>query len=619
MNSVIGIIKYVIGQVFVIALDGSQRLLAVGDRIYSGEEIVTGDNGAVSITLPDGRSLDLGRDSRWSEVAGATSQKTEDAADDVAALQAAIEQGADPTQVLEATAAGNDSAGEAGDGGGGHTPVVLDLTAEIVDPTIGYDTAGLAANTTATREESGSTVTTLTAAGSDTVDSTPPSLTVVINDDGTVTFTFTKSPVGFDASDITVENGTLSSLSQDPDDPTRWTAVLTPSSNFEGEVRVTVPDGSYTDDTGLSGIGGSDSIVVDTLPPTASITIDTIAGDDIVNADEAGQTISVTGQVGDDVKAGDAVSVKVGSEIYQTTVNADGKTWSVNVPGSVLAANTDISATVTTRDDAGNETTADTSRSYIVDTSAPAASISIDIIASDDIVNADEAGQTISVTGQVNDDVKAGDAVTVTVGNEIYQTTVNADGKSWSVSVPGSVLAANTDISATVTTRDDAGNETSADTTRSYTVDTDAPTASITIDTIAGDDIVNADEAGQTISVTGQVGDDVKAGDAVTVTVGSETYQTTVNTDGKTWSVNVPGSVLAANSDISATVTTRDDAGNETSADATRSYTVDTSAPAASISIDTIAGDDIINADEAGQTISVTGQVDGDVKANDAV
>ncbi|PWC09831.1 hypothetical protein B4923_18235, partial [Brenneria roseae subsp. americana] len=162
MNSVIGIIKYVIGQVFVIALDGSQRLLVAGDRIYSGEEIVTGDNGAVSITLPDGRSLDLGRDSRWSEVAGVTSQKTEEAADDVAALQAAIEQGADPTQVLEATAAGNDSAGEAGDGGGGHTAVVLDLTGQIVDVTVGYPTAGIGFATDGVEEFDGADTQSLT-------------------------------------------------------------------------------------------------------------------------------------------------------------------------------------------------------------------------------------------------------------------------------------------------------------------------------------------------------------------------------------------------------------------------------------------------------------------------
>ncbi|MBE5223773.1 Ig-like domain-containing protein, partial [Pectobacterium sp. A113-S21-F16] len=89
--------------------------------------------------------------------------------------------------------------------------------------------------------------------------------------------------------------------------------------------------------------------------------------------------------------------VKVGTETYQTTVNADGKTWSVNVPGSVLSANGDISASVTTRDTAGNVTTANTSHAYGVDTVAPMASITIDNVTSDNIINATESGQTIAV------------------------------------------------------------------------------------------------------------------------------------------------------------------------------------------------------------------------------
>ncbi|WP_240431452.1 retention module-containing protein [Pectobacterium parmentieri] len=139
----IGVIKFVIGQVFIVALDGSQRLLVAGDRVYSGEEVVTGANGAVSITLPDGKTLDLGRDSRWSDVSSASSQTNADTANDIAAIQDAIAQGADPTQVLEAAAAGNDNTGEAGDGGGNHTAVVLDLTGQIVDPIIGYPTEGI--------------------------------------------------------------------------------------------------------------------------------------------------------------------------------------------------------------------------------------------------------------------------------------------------------------------------------------------------------------------------------------------------------------------------------------------------------------------------------------------
>ncbi|MCA5921957.1 Ig-like domain-containing protein, partial [Pectobacterium brasiliense] len=358
---------------------------------------------------------------------------------------------------------------------------------------------------------------------------------------------------------------------------------------------------------------------VDTVAPVASISIDNVTSDNVINATESGQTISVTGQVGNEVKAGDAVTVKVGTETYQTTVNTDGKTWSVNVPGSVLAANGDISATVTTRDAAGNATTANTSHAYGVDTVAPVASISIDNVTSDNVINATESGQTIAVTGQVGNEVKAGDAVTVKVGTETYQTTVNTDGKTWSVNVPGAVLAANGDVSASVTTRDTAGNITTANTSHAYGVDTVAPVASIAIDNVTSDNVINASESGQTIAVTGQVGNEVKAGDTVTIKVGAETYQTTVNTDGKTWSVNVPGAVLAANSDVSATVTTRDTAGNVTTANTSHAYDVDTVAPTASITIDNVTSDNVINASESGQTIAVTGQVGNEVKAGDAV
>ncbi|WP_233965656.1 Ig-like domain-containing protein, partial [Pectobacterium versatile] len=58
-----------------------------------------------------------------------------------------------------------------------------------------------------------------------------------------------------------------------------------------------------------------------------------------------------------------------------------------------------------------------------------------------------------------------------------------------------------------------------------YGVDTVAPTASISIDNVTSDNVINASESGQTIAVTGQVGNEVKAGDAITVKVGTETYQ----------------------------------------------------------------------------------------------
>ncbi|MBG6248631.1 MULTISPECIES: Ig-like domain-containing protein [Symbiopectobacterium] len=150
-----------------------------------------------------------------------------------------LAQGADPTQVLEAPAAGNTDIGEAGDGGDSHVSaadMVFSLTGQVVEATAGYDTQGLAFAATSTDDLTGADAVTLAAATSSetTPDTTPPALTIVINPDGSMTFTFTKPPVGFDASDVSVSNGTLTNLVQDPTDPTSWTGTLTPKPILKG-------------------------------------------------------------------------------------------------------------------------------------------------------------------------------------------------------------------------------------------------------------------------------------------------------------------------------------------------------------------------------------------------
>ncbi|HCC13004.1 MAG TPA: hypothetical protein DEQ39_19305, partial [Atlantibacter hermannii] len=144
MSGAVGLVKAVIGQVFVVSTDGTQRLLIEGDRIFEGEQVLTGAAGAVTLSLADGKTLDLGRDTVW-DANGITLPSASDQAD-VAALQQAIADGMDPTQTLDPTAAGPQAgatgAGTPG-GGGAHTHVVLDLTGEILDPSAGYPTTGL--------------------------------------------------------------------------------------------------------------------------------------------------------------------------------------------------------------------------------------------------------------------------------------------------------------------------------------------------------------------------------------------------------------------------------------------------------------------------------------------
>ncbi|WP_133698629.1 Ig-like domain-containing protein, partial [Chromohalobacter marismortui] len=304
---------------------------------------------------------------------------------------------------------------------------------------------------------------------------------------------------------------------------------------------------------------------------SATISIDPVTDDNTVNDTEAGQTIAITGSVTGDAAAGDTVTLTIGDQSYEGTVGDD-LTYSIDVAGEVLAANDTMAANVTGTDEAGNAFSADTAREYAVDTTAQAG-ITIDPVTDDNTVNDTEAGQTIAITGSVTGDAAAGDTVTLTIGDQSYAGTVGDD-LTYSIDVAGEVLAAHDTVSAEVTGTDEAGNAFSADTTRDYSVDTDA-SATITIDPVTDDNTVNDTEAGQTIAITGSVTGDAAAGDTVTLTIGDQSYEGTVGDD-LTYSIDVAGEVLAANDTMAANVTGTDEAGNAFSADTAREYAVDT-------------------------------------------
>ncbi|WP_437883338.1 retention module-containing protein [Pseudomonas sp. LRF_L74] len=146
MSSVIAVVKSVIGQVVAVSPEGSRRVLVEGDRIYQGDQVETGAAGMITLQLSDGRLVDLGRDTHWNTAAVAQPEGTEQAAQapSTAELQKAIAAGLDPTQAFEAPAAGGDATGGTGAAGGSRSFVMLDATAERVDPQIGYATQGLA-------------------------------------------------------------------------------------------------------------------------------------------------------------------------------------------------------------------------------------------------------------------------------------------------------------------------------------------------------------------------------------------------------------------------------------------------------------------------------------------
>lgn len=171
------------------------------------------------------------------------------------------------------------------------------------------------------------------------------------------------------------------------------------------------------------------------------------------------------------------------------------------------------------------------SHPFTVDLTAVA--ISISTVASDDVINAAEKGTNLTLSGSTSG-IESGQTVTVTFGGKTYTASVAANG-SWSVNVPAADLAILPDGAANVQASVSSASGNSASATHAYSVDASAPT--LTINTIASDDILNATEAGSPLIISGT--STAETGQTVTVTLNGATYSGNVQADGS-WSVSVP-------------------------------------------------------------------------------
>ncbi|MER1969188.1 Ig-like domain-containing protein, partial [Castellaniella sp. GW247-6E4] len=355
---------------------------------------------------------------------------------------------------------------------------------------------------------------------------------------------------------------------------------------------------------------------VDTAAPELTVSVDSITSDNVVNAAESGTSVNVTGTVVGEFNEGDVVTLTVGGTSLTGAVGADG-TWTIAVPGSDLAGSSSLDVSVTTTDAAGNSTTTTATHSYGVDTAAPELTVSVDPVTSDNVINAAESGTSVDVTGKVTGEFNEGDVVSLTVGSTSHTGAVGADG-SWTIAVAGSDLAAADSLGVSVTTTDAAGNSTTSTATHAYGVDTTAPELAVSVDPITADNVINAAESDVSVGVTGTVTGEFNEGDVVTLTVNGAEYSGTV-AQGGTWAITVAGSDLAASSSLGVSVTTSDAAGNSTTATTSHGYSVDTTAPELTVSVDPVTSDNVINAAESGASVNVTGAMTGEFNEGDVV
>ncbi|EPF1232682.1 Ig-like domain-containing protein [Enterobacter ludwigii] len=371
-----------------------------------------------------------------------------------------------------------------------------------------------------------------------------------------------------------------------------WTATV-PSADLaglkDGDASVQV---SVTNVNGNSASAGREYSVDATAP---AVTIDTVAGDNVINASEASAGVAITGTT--TAEAGQTVTVTLGNKQYTAQVQAGG-TWSVNVPGADLTAMADNGYTVqvSVSDAAGNPGSAD--KAITLDTTPPV--ISFNAVAVDDVINSVEHAQAQIVGGSATG-ANVGDRLVITVGSHQYTTTVDASG-NWSVGVPASVISSLADGTATLsaTITDSAGNSS----TKTHDVVVNTASVALTVNTIAGDDVINAAEAGSSLVINGSSAQ-FASGTQVTVTLNGKSYTATIQSDGS-WTTTVPAADVGALTDgghYPVSVAAQDSAGN--SASATHSISVDTTAPV--IGVNTLSGDDVLNAAEAQQPLTVHG------------
>ncbi|AOP86854.1 type 1 secretion target domain-containng protein [Enterobacter kobei] len=371
-----------------------------------------------------------------------------------------------------------------------------------------------------------------------------------------------------------------------------WTATV-PSADLaglkDGDASVQV---SVTNVNGNSASAGREYSVDATAP---AVTIDTVAGDNVINASEASAGVAISGTT--TAEAGQTVTVTLGGKSYTAQVQQGG-IWSVNVPGTDLSALADNGYTVqvSVSDAAGNPGSA--GKAITLDTTPP--TVSVNVVAGDDVINSVEHGQAQIVSGTATG-ANVGDKVVITLGSNQYTTTVDASG-NWSVGVPASVISALSDgtvtLSATIT--DSAGNSS----TQTHDVVVNTASVALTVNTLSGDDVINAAEAGNALVINGSSAQ-FASGTQVTVTLNGKTYTATIQSDG-TWTTTVPAADVGALADgarYQVSVSAQDSAGN--SASATHDISVDTTAPV--VSIATLSGDDVLNAAEAQQPLTVHG------------
>jgi hypothetical protein len=408
-----------------------------------------------------------------------------------------------------------------------------------------------------------------------TIDTLAPTVAITLSDTAlvagetsTVTFTFSEAPTGFDASDITAGNGTISALAVTAD-PKIYTATFTPAANIEDPTNLITVGTGYTDTAGNPGsTGNSANYTIDTLAPTVAITLSDTA---LI----AGETSTVTFTFSEAPTGFDASDITAeNGTISALAVTADPKVYTATfTPTSNVEDPTNL-ITVGTgyTDTAGNPGTTGNSANYTIDTLSP--TISINPVATDDIINTVEASTPVAISGATTG-IKDGQTLTVKLHGNTYTTTIT--GNAWTLNVPVADIA-NFGSSELITASisDLAGNPV-VQATKTITVDTAPPV--VTVNSLLTKD--------GTPQLTGGVDDPTAI---VQVGVDGKIYKAVNNGDGNWTLADNTITSLLADGTYNITAIATDTAGNSGTDGTSNELTIDSTSPV--ITVNTLTTND---------------------------
>ncbi|MBS0125602.1 Ig-like domain-containing protein [Thetidibacter halocola] len=369
-----------------------------------------------------------------------------------------------------------------------------------------------------------------------------------------------------------------------------WSAAFIPAEIPAGE-RILPVTAIATDRAGNSATT-TGTLDVDTLVTNFTQTGQPGGVDGVLNAAEAAQGLTLTGTT----EIGSTVAVTFGGVTRAATVAADG-TWSVTyAAGELPSGERTVTMSATARDAAGNTETL--TQEVRIDTDAGLLTISANPVEGDDVVNAAEAADGVTLLGTST----PGQWVDVTMNGVTLTVQTDATG-TWRAPYQAFQVAPGTytaQISASIT--DSAGNTLVR--TDSVRVDTEVVNFGISPDPVTADNVINAAERLQGVTLAGST----EPGGSVTVVVGGVSREATVTADGG-WSVQLGAGELPQGETIAqAQVLTTDAAGN--TAQTSILLNIDTEVRVLALSGAPIAGDGIVNAAEAMAGVTLTGVVE---------